>query len=259
MKNPTAALFFLFILSLETLTAYAQVPESTREPQGSETDIITTIKAQSEPTIQRYGTTPESRWEVQITIYDCVPVEVENGKTETRGYETLELITTSAEQDEQIQMIDEQVHECGNRIGPYGLAFLQWSPDLGYLYYTRGRAGGPDGAIFGMNSMIRLEIRTMTSAELDGGRFSNDGSMLATFSPLDRIVTLYDTNQSKPLASFEPLIETGAQTGFFWMTDNSGIISIEADSLVATHSVISFIDAETLERTIILETDSPAD
>jgi hypothetical protein len=258
MKTLRAALFFLLVSVLTTLTVYAQDPESTREPQGPESDIIATIKAQSEPRIERYGTHPESRWQVQLTIYDCVPVVVENGKTQPRGYETLELVTTSAE-GERIQLIEEQVHECGERVGPYGLAFLQWSPDLGSLYYTRGRAGAPDGAIFGMNSMIRLEVRTMTSQELDGGRFSHDGTMLATFSPLDRMITLYNANQSEPLASFDPVIATGVQTGFFWLSDKSGLISIEADGYQATHTVTSFIDAETLERTVILETDAPAD
>jgi hypothetical protein len=259
MKKPFAALLFLFITGVVTLTIYAQDPESTRDPQTTDADIIVAIKAQSEPMIERYGTTPESRWMVQLTIYNCVPVEVANGKTELRGYETLELVTTSSDQSLQAQLIDDQIHDCGERVGPYGLAFLGWSPNLGYLYYTKGREGGPDGAIFGMNSMIWLDRRTMTSEELDGGRFSDDGAMLAPFSPLDRIITLYNTNRPEPLASFTPLLDTGIQTGFFWMTDNSGVISIEADGNQATESVMSFIDAKTLERTIILETSAPAD
>ena len=244
----TAMLIFFGSL---TAAVYAQDPEVTREPQPDD-DLIAAITAENSPEIYTYPPSPDFRWSVELTIYGCTSIPVQANETELRGYEILTL-KDAAGYDPIV--IDEQITYCGERIGAEGVGFLKWSPDSRYLYYTNGRQGVPGGEGVWWPPAIRLDLQTMQSEYLGAATFSMNSRYLATIATDNRVITLYDSTQPEPLASFEPLINPGIYTDLFWLTDNSGLISIEADSYVTSHLILSHIDLASLSRNILIEND----
>ena len=138
--NLFTAAILIFTGSI-TAAVYAQEPESTREPQPNE-DLITAIKAENPPAIYTYDPSPDFRWEVELTVYECVSVDVKPNQTEHRGYEVLSLKDVTAGSEPVV--IYEQITYCGQRLGAEGVGFLNWSPDSRYLYYTNGLRGAPE-------------------------------------------------------------------------------------------------------------------
>lgn len=249
MKRIFFTLFGLLFSSISVLPLDAQ--------EQDDTHLVDAIIAQTEPISMVDTLTPDGRWQIEITRYDCTPVDVPDAEEpQPMSYEVMMVDDTTDE--EEPQMITSQLINCGG-FGGYGLALLNFSPDSRYLYYTDAREGFPDGGGFWLRPVIRLDTEDLTSENLGGGVFSRDGSMLATWQSQQPVVNIYNTQEVEPLATFEVTGDHILLSELFWLPDSSGVIVVEADDYIATSAIVSLIDIETLEKTVILETGTEVD
>jgi hypothetical protein len=250
MRHTLNPLFGLFLLAVGPLPLYAQEPDNT--------EIIAAITAQTEPVMLMEMLTPDQRWHVVITQYECTHVDVPDAEEpQPMSYEVMTIRDTT-DSGTEAQIVAEQVIYCGG-LGAFGLGFLRVSADSRYIYYTDAREGVPDGGGFWLRPVIRLDTEDLTSENLGGGAFSMDSSMLATWQSQQPVLMIYNTQEAEPLATFEVTDDHILLHQLFWLPDSSGVITVEADDFMATSSVVSFIDIETLEKTTILETGAAAD
>jgi hypothetical protein len=250
MQRIITALFgLLLLLVIGALPLYAQEPDNTA--------IIDAIKAQTEPTSMLDMLTPDERWHLELTRYDCTPVDVPNAEEpQPMSYEVMTLQDAAGEAEP--QLIAEQVINCGG-FGAFGLNVLNFSLDNRYIYYTDAREGYPDGGGFWLRPVIRLDTEDLTSENLGGGVFSRAGSLLVTWQSGQPVVTIYNTQEAEPLGTFEATDDHILMSELFWLPDSSGVIVVEANDFMATSSVMSMIDIETMEKTVILETSNTND
>jgi hypothetical protein len=250
MKRIFFALFGLIFSILSVLPLYAQEQDNTA--------LIDAIKAQTDPISLMDTLTPDGRWHIEITRYDCTRVDVPDAdEPQPMAYEVMTLLDMTAA-DIEGEIIAEQLLNCGG-LGAYGLGLLNFSQDGRYLYYTDAREGQPDGGGFWLRPVIRLDTEDQTSENLGGGVFSRDGSMLATWQSQQPVVNIYNTAEAEPLGTFEVSDDHIIMSQLFWLPDSTGVMVVEANDFMATGSVVSVIDIETMEKTVILETGDAAD
>ncbi len=243
----------LSVISLMTFAGAAMLYAQNEEPRSKE-DLIADITAASEPQMLMSRLSEDLRWDYQVMRYDCTPVDPGGGMSVTEmAYETLTVQDRENEASEPY-LIADQVIQCQG-LGAFGLATLYVSENSRYLYYTDAREGEPDGGISGwLPTIYRFHTADMGSVTLGGGVFSTWRDKLITREPNlpgqppQPQIHLYDTNEVKPLASYDITGE------IVWLPGDNDALIIEGDYHLGDYAIVHHIDVETLKRTTLLET-----
>ncbi|MCK6623721.1 MAG: hypothetical protein DPW09_02170 [Anaerolineae bacterium] len=143
---------------------------------------------------------PDGRWRVEMTRYECVGVR----ESEEKAYEQLKLIRVS---DGVEQIIDQQLLACDDA-GTRGIVALYWSLYGRYFYYTKG-APGLCGAW--ERPYYRLEAAPLNVTHLGSGALSPDATKIATwqskpplaetFEPSPQELVVWDINEGELVRS----------------------------------------------------------
>jgi hypothetical protein len=218
---------------------------SAQEPNRDK--IIAAVVAAAEPEIIQSIDAPDGSQRAEVIVYPCVDIG-----EQIASYERLDLINNATAEK---HLVADQVINCGG-LGAYGLWVLRWSDGSAFLYYTDAREGTPDGVSVGwLPPVWRVRLADLQTERLGQALFSPDGAWLVTW---DREhIRLVPTNSNKPIV-LDLLSADLTIVEVIWLPDNSGLLYIQADTLLApiSRSVVTHIDATTLTQTLLLDTGS---
>jgi hypothetical protein len=225
----------------------------TNAPEPSITpDIIATVVATSQPRIDSPLRSPDDKWQAEVVIYDCIPIDT----LDLYGYEELRLveIKTGAE-----KVIDAQLKNCGG-LGAAGLEGLFWSPNSRYLYYTRAREGVPDGCGYLWERPItRLDIVNQTSEQLGGGPWSPDKTKMAAWQWPEKELVIWRMNGGE-FTRVSALMPDANIGPIAWSPDGQSLVYLQAEldcyPFGKTYAVR--FDLPSLKQKLLLESDKPS-
>lgn len=224
----------LFMGLMVGITGYAQ--------DNDNTALINTLMADVEPELIQSHPSFDGLFLAEVTAYPCTAIDDQEW-----SYEQLDIINTDSGESETVA---EQLIACGG-LGGYGLSALRWTEN--FLYYTDAREGTPDGfSLMSIPSIWQVDLSTLQVQNLGKALFSPDSAWIISWVG-DTLHLLADDGVE--VAEFPMTPENLSMTQLLWLPDSRGIIYIQADMpFGSTQSVVTHLDIETMEQTIILTT-----
>ena len=204
---------------------------------------------------------PDGKWRVDITIYDCIKIR---GGDEAGSYEYSyeQLILMDPATGEQ-QLADDQLIACGG-LGGYGFDGRFWSANNRYFYYTNAREGGPDGCGgYWSPPFLRLDVTDMITTYLGIGPRSPDEVNIAAQLWNDQEsrneLRIWDIEggESTRLPMYVPdVLMIGP---IAWSLDGQRLVYIQVENScpVSGKSYLVLVDVTTQEQTLLLVSESP--
>ncbi len=237
-------------------TKHATVPTSTQDLQAMDhsitsTAIVEAVLSAELPRIYKSYPSPDGKWRVEITIYDCVKVDTRSN-ADANAYEQLQLLNASGGKE----LIDSQLQNCGG-LGAAGLDGLYWSSNSRYFYYTNARDGVPDGCGYWEKPILRLNTDTLKTANLGGGPNSPDGTKIITWQGNELVI--WDKEEGIELGHLSPRFPNIGTGPIAWSPNSQAFVYVQTESYcpLSGKSYIVHVDSSTLEQTILLESESP--
>lgn len=227
------------ILLLSLCSALSAQDEATPNP------TIAAIIAAAEPTVIETQTV--ENYTATVTVYPCAEIDGQEF-----AYERLDVTNHTTNETRKAA---EDLRVC-HALGSFGLSILHFasSPAGDVLFYTDARRGSPDGLTLGwVRPVWRVNLSDFTVESIGQAISSMTGEELVKWDQTQISVVSVADGTSTDFPLMPPDLSIIDVT---WLPLNSGVIYIQSDFFMGgTRNTVTHIDLETMEQTVILDTN----